>query len=151
LYEKHKVLTYPRTDSRHLPEDYMATVNETLSVMRESNNYHQFAKQILDKHWVKPNKRIFDNTKISDHFAIIPTTIAPKNLSEPEQKLYDLVARRFMAVFFPAAEFLVTTRFTEVSGHQFKTEGKVMTNPGWLAIYGKDAGGDGEATGNLVP
>ncbi|MEG1116481.1 MAG: DNA topoisomerase, partial [Janthinobacterium sp.] len=139
LYEKHKVLTYPRTDSRHLPEDYMPTVLQALETVKENSNYHQFAKQIIDKGWVKPNKRIFDNTKISDHFAIIPTTIAPKNLSEPEQKLYDLVTRRFMAVFFPPAEFQVTTRYTEVSGHQFKTEGKVMTNPGWLAIYGKEA------------
>lgn len=155
LYEKHKVLTYPRTDSRHLPEDYIPTVMQALEVVKENPNYHQFAKQILDKKWVKPNKRIFDNTKISDHFAIIPTTIAPKNLSEPEQKLYDLVTRRFMAVFFPPAEFQVTTRYTEVAGHQFKTEGKVMTNPGWLAIYGKEASSDddkeGNANGNLVP
>ncbi|HEY1042447.1 MAG TPA: DNA topoisomerase III [Telluria sp.] len=153
LYEKHKVLTYPRTDSRHLPEDYLDTVKQTLEVVKENNNYHQFAKQILDKGWVKPNKRIFDNAKISDHFAIIPTGIAPKNLSEPEQKLYDLVTRRFMAVFFPPAEFQVTTRYTEVSGHQFKTEGKVMTNAGWLAIYGKDAqsADDKENAGNLVP
>ena len=152
LYEKHKVLTYPRTDSRHLPEDYIGTVKETMESLAENNNYHQFAKQISKNGWVKPNKRIFDNAKISDHFAIIPTTLAPKNLSEPEQKLYDLVTRRFMAVFFPAAEFQVTTRYTEVSGHQFKTEGKVMTNPGWLAIYGKEAAGDDkEDAGTLVP
>ena len=155
LYEKHKVLTYPRTDSRHLPEDYIDTVKDAMVSLAENNNYHQFAKQISAKGWVKPNKRIFDNTKISDHFAIIPTNVAPKNLSEPEQKLYDLVTRRFMAVFFPPAEFQVTTRFTEVSGHQFKTEGKVMTNPGWLAIYGKEASTDedkdGSTGGNLVP
>jgi DNA topoisomerase-3 len=152
LYEKHKVLTYPRTDARALPEDYIGTVKDTLGVLKENANYHQFAKQILDKGWVKPNKRIFDNSKISDHFAIIPTGVVPKNLSEPEQKLYDLVTRRFMAVFFPAAEFLVTTRFTEVSGHQFKTEGKVMTNPGWLAVYGKEAAsGDDKDGATLVP
>jgi len=151
LYEKHKVLTYPRTDSRHLPEDYIATVKSTMEALAENNNYHQFAKQVTKNGWVKPNKRIFDNTKISDHFAIIPTGVAPKNLSEPEQKLYDLVTRRFMAVFFPPAEFLVTTRFTEVSGHQFKTEGKVMTSPGWLAIYGKDTTGDDKDGANLVP
>ncbi len=153
LYERHKVLTYPRTDSRHLPEDYLPTVLETLEVVAENNNYHQFAKQILNNKWVKPNKRIFDNTKISDHFAIIPTTQAPKNLSEPEQKLYDLVTRRFMSIFFPAAEFQVTTRFTEVSGHQFKTEGKVMTNPGWQAVYGKEVidEKDPENSGTLVP
>jgi DNA topoisomerase-3 len=153
LYEKHKVLTYPRTDSRHLPEDYIDTVKQTLETVSENHNYQQFAAQILNKNWVKPNKRIFDNAKISDHFAIIPTTQAPKNLSEPEQKLYDLVTRRFMAVFFPAAEFQVTTRHTEVSGHQFKTEGKVMTNAGWLAIYGKEAAHDkdDENAGTLVP
>jgi DNA topoisomerase-3 len=153
LYEKHKVLTYPRTDSRHLPEDYLNTVKQTLEVVAENNNYHQFAKQILKNSWVKPNKRIFDNSKISDHFAIIPTGQAPKNLSEPEQKLYDLVTRRFMAVFFPAAEFQVTTRYTDVSGYRFKTEGKVMTNPGWLAIYGREAANDDdkENAGTLVP
>jgi len=153
LYEKHKVLTYPRTDSRHLPEDYIDTVLQTLETIKESNNYQQFAAQILKQKWVKPNKRIFDNTKISDHFAIIPTPQAPKNLSEPEQKLYDLVTRRFMAIFYPAAEFQVTTRFTEVSGHQFKTEGKVLTNPGWLAVYGKEVQSDKEEenAGTLVP
>jgi DNA topoisomerase-3 len=152
LYEKHKVLTYPRTDSRHLPEDYLPSVKEALSKISEINNFQQFAAKILNNNWVKPNKRIFDNTKISDHFAIIPTGHIPKNLSEPEQKLYDLVTRRFMAVFFPAAEYQVTTRITEVSGHQFKTEGKVMTNPGWLAIYGKEAQDDTdpENKGNLV-
>jgi DNA topoisomerase-3 len=153
LYEKHKVLTYPRTDSRHLPEDYMNTVRQTLETLSENNNYQQFAAQILNKNWIKPNKRIFDNTKISDHFAIIPTTQVPKNLSEPEQKLYDLVTRRFMAIFFPAAEYQVTTRYTEVSGHQFKTEGKVLTNSGWLAVYGKDVVDekDPENSGTLVP
>jgi len=150
LYEKHKVLTYPRTDSRHLPEDYLDSVKETLGVITENNNYQQFAATILKQGWVKPNKRIFDNSKISDHFAIIPTAQAPKNLSEPEQKLYDLVTRRFMSVFFPAAEFQITTRITEVTGHQFKTEGKVMTKPGWLAIYGKEMVADTDSNGTLV-
>lgn len=138
LYEKHKVLTYPRTDSRALPEDYIDTVKRTLSTLAEhSDNYCLHAKQILDKDWVKPNKRIFDNKKISDHFAIIPTLQTPKNLSEPELKLYQLVTRRFLAVFFPAAEYLITTRITEVGSYSFKTEGKVLVNPGWLAVYGK--------------
>lgn len=155
LYEKHKVLTYPRTDARALPEDYLDTVKETMAVLKESNNYHQFANQVLAKDWVKPNKRIFDNSKISDHFAIIPTLQAPKNLSEPEQKLYDLVVKRFLAVFFPAAEYQVTTRITEVVGHHFKTEGKVLTQAGWLAIYGKESAGEGkdgkEDAPTLVP
>ena len=153
LYEKHKVLTYPRTDSRHLPEDYLATVGQILDNMSGQSQFQPFAQQILKNHWVKPNKRVFDNTKISDHFAIIPTGQAPKNLSEPEQKLYDLVTRRFMSVFFPAAEFLVTTRTTEVSGHQFRSEGKVLVHAGWLAIYGKEAldEKDTEGRGTLVP
>ena len=136
LYEKHKVLTYPRTDARALPEDYVPTVKQTLEMLKEGS-YVMYASEILKKGWVKPNKRIFDNSKISDHFAIIPTLQAPKSLSEPEQKLYDLVVRRFLAVFYPAAEHLQTTRITEVSGHKFKTEGRILKNPGWLAVYGK--------------
>lgn len=151
LYEKHKVLTYPRTDARALPEDYLDTVKQTMDMLADSSsNYLPHAKKILAQGWVRPNKRIFDNSKISDHFAIIPTLQAPKNLSEPEQKLYDLVVRRFLAVFFPAAEFQVTTRITEVAGHHFKTEGKVLVNPGWLVIYGREAQGDKDAA-NLVP
>ena len=148
LYERHKVLTYPRTDSRALPEDYIGTVKETIAALGEASpNYQAFAAQIKKNDWVKPNKRIFDNSKISDHFAIIPTLQAPKSLSEPEQKLYDLVVRRFLAIFFPAAEYQLTTRITSVSGHQFKTEGKVLTSPGWLAVYGKSSQEDKE----LVP
>ncbi|HEU4620646.1 MAG TPA: DNA topoisomerase, partial [Burkholderiaceae bacterium] len=148
LYEKHKVLTYPRTDARHLPEDYINTVRQTLATVAESNNYQPFARRILDSGWVRPNKRIFDNTKISDHFAIIPTLEQPRGLNDVQQKIYDLVTRRFLAVFFPAAEYQITTRITEVEGHHFKTEGKVLVNPGWLAVYGKDAQGE-DAT--LVP
>ncbi len=138
LYEKHKVLTYPRTDSRALPEDYLGTVKKTLDVLAGVTGYSGFADQILKQDWVRPNKRIFNNAKVSDHFAIIPTAVAPKHLSEPEQKLYDLVTKRFLAVFFPAAEFLVTTRITRVEQEPFKTEGKVMVNAGWLAVYGKE-------------
>ena len=140
LYEKHKVLTYPRTDSRALPEDYLPTVKDTLKELGETAAFGTFAKQVLKQSWVKPNKRIFDNAKISDHFAIIPTLQTPKHLTEPEQKLYDLVVRRFLAVFFPAAEFLQTTRVTKVGEHHFKTEGRVLQSAGWLAIYGRTIG-----------
>ncbi len=137
LYEKHKVLTYPRTDARALPEDYLGTVGEVMRGLPDE--YAPFAAEIAKRGWIKPNKRIFDNTKISDHFAIIPTGTAPKSLSEAEQKIYDLVTRRFLAVFYPAAEYQVTTRITRVEGEAFKTEGKVLTSPGWLAVYGKEA------------
>jgi len=138
LYEKHKVLTYPRTDSRALPEDYIATVKETLGSL-ENSAYGAFAAQILRAGWVKPNKRVFNNAKISDHFAIIPTTIEARGLNELESKLYDLVVKRFLAIFYPVAEFLVTTRITRVESEPFKTEGKVLVNPGWQTVYGKEA------------
>ncbi|HKU70233.1 MAG TPA: DNA topoisomerase III [Burkholderiales bacterium] len=139
LYERHKVLTYPRTDARALPEDYVPTVKKTMDMLTDSKEYAPFAKSVLKNGWVKPNKRIFDNTKISDHFAIIPTLQAPKHLNEIEQKLYDLVVRRFLAVFHPAAEYLQTTRITKVADNHFKTEGRILQNPGWLAIYGKQS------------
>jgi DNA topoisomerase-3 len=129
LYERHKVLTYPRTDSRALPEDYIETVKKTLGMLADTT-YSTQAGQILKSGWVRPNKRIFNNAKVSDHFAIIPTSLAPKHLSEPEQKLYDLVTKRFLANFYPAAEFLVTTRITRVESEPFKSEGKVMVNAG---------------------
>ena len=139
LYERHKVLTYPRTDSRALPEDYVAIVRKTMDTLGGTTPYREFAKKIVKQGWVKPNKRVFDNAKVSDHFAIIPTLQTPKHLSEVEAKLYDLVVKRFLSIFFPAAEYLVTTRITEVEGHSFKTEGKVLVEPGWLAIYGREA------------
>jgi DNA topoisomerase III len=148
LYERHKVLTYPRTDSRALPEDYLPTVNSTMEMLRtpggDSAAYGRFASQILDSGWIRPNRRIFDNSKVSDHFAIIPTLQPARAgaLSEAEQKIYDLVVRRFLAVFFPAAESLVTTRITTIGEHRFKTEGKVLVKPGWLAIYGREGAGD---------
>ncbi|HEX9046018.1 MAG TPA: DNA topoisomerase, partial [Verrucomicrobiae bacterium] len=149
LYEKHKVLTYPRTDSRALPEDYIATVKTTLTMLEGVTGYSTFAEQILKSGWVHPNKRIFNNAKISDHFAIIPTSLAPKSLSEPEQKLYDLVTKRFLAIFYPAAEFLETTRITRVEGEPFKSAGKVLIKPGWLAVYGKQS--DADETPSLAP
>ena len=187
LYERHKALTYPRTDSRALPEDYVPVVKDTFEMLAKSGMKHlaPFAAQAVKGQYVKPSKRIFDNSKVSDHFAIIPTLQAPGGLSEAEQKVYDLVVRRFMAVFFPSAEYEVTTRISVVaaapgrpkqgtappggsephavgsvgamSSHSFKTEGKVLVKPGWLAIYGKEAADevadakDGDKGQSLVP
>ncbi len=154
LYEKHKVLTYPRTDSRALPEDYVAVVKDTVQMIAGEDlpgpmrALAPHAKKALKEGYVKPAKRVFDNAKVSDHFAIIPTLQAPRSLSEVEAKLYDMVVKRFLAVFFPPAEYLVTTRITQVAGHSFQTNGKVLVNPGWLAVYGKEAQ-DEDAT--LVP
>ncbi len=158
LYEKHKVLTYPRTDSRALPEDYLATVKNTVGMLADEDlpgplrELSAHARRALNEGYVKPTKRVFDNAKVSDHFAIIPTLQAPKSLSEPELKLYDMVVRRFLAVFYPSAEYLVTTRISEVQAgaatHRFQTNGKVLVNPGWLAVYGKEAQ---DEDANLVP
>ncbi len=145
LYERHKALTYPRTDSRALPEDYPDTVKKALSAMRGSA-YESFSKTILGNDWVRPNKRIFNNAKVSDHFAIIPTAQQPSKMNELEAKLYDLVVKRFLAVFYPSAEFKVTTRLTRVEGHAFRTDGKVMVNPGWLVVYGRDKNGKDSET-----
>ena len=158
LYERHKALTYPRTDSRALPEDYLPVARKTFEMLADSGMRHlaPHALTALNNNYIRPSKRIFDNSKVSDHFAIIPTTQAPSGLSEAEQKLYDLVVRRFMAVFFPSAEYTVTTRISTVAPHSFKTEGKVLVKPGWLAIYGKEAadevegGKDGDKGQNLV-
>ena len=150
LYEKHKVLTYPRTDARALPEDYLGTVKKTIDSLRDLAGYSSFAEKILKSDWVKPNKRIFNNAKISDHFAIIPTGVLPKGLSEPEARIYDLVTKRFLAIFFPAAEFLITTRITRVEGEPFKSNGKIITFPGWLEVYGKETQTE-EDNPNLPP
>ena len=159
LYERHKALTYPRTDSRALPEDYLPTVKQTFEMLADSGMRHlaPHALTALNQGYIRPSKRIFDNSKVSDHFAIIPTLQAPSGLSDAEQKLYDLVVRRFIAVFFPSAEFMVTTRISTVLSHNFKTEGKVLVKPGWMAVYGKEAAEDvegakdGDKGQNLVP
>jgi DNA topoisomerase-3 len=123
LYERHKVITYPRTDSRALPEDYVATVRETLGSLQGDLGKH--GRAALEHGWVRPNKRIFNNAQISDHFAIIPTTTEAKNLDEMEGKVYDMIARRFVAAFFPAAEFDITTRISTVaSAHNSRPKAK---------------------------
>jgi len=162
LYEKHKALTYPRTDSRYLPEDYLATVKDTMRTLARAEeggtvvtNLPVFAARALDNDRVTATRRVFDSSKVSDHFAIIPTGQLPAKLDEAEQKLFDMVTRRFVAVFFPAAEFEVTTRITRITTpaavDAFKTDGKVLLVPGWLEVYGKKSIGDDEEAATLCP
>jgi DNA topoisomerase-3 len=143
LYEHHKVLTYPRTDSKALPEDYVDTAKQVLRNLQGSH-LGAVAGKVLSEGWVKPNKRIFNNAKISDHHAIIPTVESPAKLDELERKVYDLVAKRFIAIFYPTAHFEVTTRITRVEGEAFKTEGKILVVPGWLEVYGREEQGSDE-------
>ena len=144
LYEKHKMLTYPRTDSRYLPEDYLPEVFSTTKSIAESTQpLAKHAAESLKKKYIIPSKKVFDNNKISDHFAIIPTGRFVK-LQEDEAKVFDLVAKRFLSVFFPPAEFENTRRVTTIShaseSDHFITTGKVLTYPGWLAVYGREIG-----------
>ncbi len=138
LYERKKMITYPRTDSRALPEGHISTVKETLSALKGSS-YGKFAEKILKQGWVHPNKRIFNDAKVSDHFAIIPTTEGVKPLDDMEFKVFEMICRRFLAVFYPPAVFEVTTRITTVEGEMFKTEGKILKEQGWKEIYGQEA------------
>jgi DNA topoisomerase III len=149
LYEKHKALTYPRTDSRFLPEDHLKTAHEVLETIANPT-LAAHARTALSNGWVRPNKRIFNNAKVSDHFAIVPTGTAPKTLTDAEQRVFDLVSKRFVAVFFPAAQFEVTTRITRVEDEAFKTDGKVIVDPGWMAVYGKQAESEEETEKSVV-
>jgi len=144
LYERHKMITYPRTDSRYLPEDYLSNVKEIVQELaKSSSELKDWAQDAIKNDRLKFQKRIFNDTKVSDHFAIIPTGRVVK-LDEPAAKLYDMIVKRFLAVFFPHAEFEVTKRLTTVDHgtekDHFRTDGKILITPGWLSVYGRKPG-----------
>ncbi len=150
LYERHKMVTYPRTDSRYLPEDYTGQVRGTMQAIAESNlPQAEFARRVLGgdsedgPRFVK-SRRVFDSKKVSDHFAIIPTGRIAK-LSDAEAKVFEMIARRFIAVFFPVAEFELTQRLMRINHQQdprdtFRSDGRVLVKPGWLEVYGRTPG-----------
>ena len=144
LYEKHKATTYPRTDSTALPEDYVPTVVKTLTAFADTT-YEVHANTVLANSWMNAGKRIYENSKISDHFAIVPTGLKPAGLSADESKIYDMIVRRFIAAFFPPAQYQHTTRITVVANESFKSTGKVLTVQGWLAVFGVDLDEDGKS------
>ncbi len=154
-YDRHKLLTYPRTDSKYLPEDYVDEVKATVMNMASLGDaktkksldmsYMQTvadcAKWIMENDRVQPNKRIFNTKKVSDHFAIIPTGKLPSaKLDEAALKIYLLVLRRFLAIFYPHAEFELTRRITRIEQDSFLTTGKILVSPGYLEVYGRKAG-----------
>ena len=145
LYERHKAITYPRTDLRALPEDYLPTVRSTLAKID-----NPFARKALDNNWVKPNNRIFNDAKVGDHFAIIPTGTIPRSLDNNERAIFDMVTKRFVAVFFPPAQYENTTRITRVEGEPFKTEGKILVAAGWLEVYRRESASE-KPEENLPP
>ncbi len=148
LYERHKLLTYPRTDSKCLPEDYVDTIKSHINDFANSianTSLHQqiidSSSKVIENNWIKPNKRIFNDSKISDHFAIVPTGKIPTaGLKEQEQKIYDLVTRRLIAIFYPSAEFETTRRITRIKNDSFLTTGKILVKPGFLEVYGRKPG-----------
>ncbi len=148
LYEKHKVLTYPRTDSKHLPEDYLQSTKEVMQRLG-GGDFGPLAKEALARNYLRPDKRIFNDAKVSDHHAIIPTTLLPTRLNEFESKIYNMVAQRFIAVFYPPAVFLNTRRLSLVKEQTFVTEGKILLEAGWKKVY--DGGGDNDRSLDPLP
>ncbi|CAF0689580.1 DNA topoisomerase 3 [Candidatus Methylacidithermus pantelleriae] len=137
LYEKHKAVTYPRTDSRCLPEDYVVVAERVLRDL-SSGRWGSFIEPVLRGGWVGPDKRIFNNAKVTDHFAIIPTGHTPSGLSPAEERLFELVVKRFVAAFYPPARWETVVRFTQVEGEVFRSEGRRLVEAGWMVVYGRE-------------
>ena len=147
LYEEHKLLTYPRTDSRYLSHDMVRTVEKVLD--QYDGPWREMGRQALS-HGVKPVASVFDDTKLTDHHAIIPTgksAASSTRLTEDEKRVYDLVARRLAAVFFPYHEYESTRLITAVQSDRFLTTGKIVTVPGWKALYPEK----GDTKDNALP
>jgi len=149
-YEAHKLLTYPRTDSRCLPNDYRATVDGVLQAFAADGPFQTEATALVEN-GLENVERTFDDAKVSDHFAIIPTGKLPDaNLSGDDQRLFDLVARRFLANFHPAAVWTRVERVTEVAGQSFRSRARTLDEPGWRAVIGQTEQED-QALPPLVP
>jgi DNA topoisomerase-3 len=133
-YEAHKLLTYPRTDSRCLPSDYRSVVGDVLRAFAGGGELEPHARRLLDR-GLENEGRIFDDAKISDHFAIIPTGAQPTSaLSGDDKRLFDLVARRFLGAFHPPALWERVERVTEVAGQHFRTRARALMEPGWREV-----------------
>ncbi|MCG3196835.1 MAG: topoisomerase C-terminal repeat-containing protein [Candidatus Omnitrophica bacterium] len=149
LYEGHKVLTYPRTDSRHLPEDYGPHVHQVLETFSSVSPYAPFAAKLL-REGLLNRERVFDNAKISDHFAIIPTGVVPKGLEGDDAKIFDFVMRRFLAVFYPQAIWNRVERLTRVGEEHFRVRSRTLQVAGWREVIGTEDGAE-ERLPPLVP
>jgi DNA topoisomerase III len=152
-YEAHKVLTYPRTDSRCLPSDYRGTVNEVLRKLaggrgEDVADYARAARHLLDA-GLENEGRLFDDAGVSDHFAIIPTGMLPKDeMRGDDRRVFDLVMRRFLGAFHPPAVWERVERTTEVAGESFRTRARALMEPGWRAVL---ADGEEEDAAPLAP
>src|SRR6201999_543701 len=138
LYEEHKVLTYPRTNSRFLPSDMVAEIKPIASVVGTQREYARAAAYVTGMD-VLPLGRVINDAKVTDHHAIIPTNADHKldKLSDDDRRIYDMVVRRFLAVFHPDAVFENTRLGTTVVEHVFRTTGRVLVEAGWRGVYGE--------------
>lgn len=147
LYEK-KLVTYPRVDTTYLPNDVFPKISGILNSME---HYQQLVQPLLSKPIRKSNK-IFDDKKVTDHHAIIPTNIRAQGLSGNEDHVYDIIAKRFIAVFYPDCEVANTTVLAKVNDIEFKVTGKQILDPGWRVVYNKEANnGDEQEETQLLP
>ena len=147
LYEK-KLTTYPRVDTTYLSDDIYPKCANILKGLRD---YQPLTLPLLDKQLPKP-KKVFDNKKVTDHHAIIPTGVYPQGLTDLEKKVYNLVATHFIAVFYPDCKFRTTTVLGESAGVEFKTTGKEITEPGWRVVFaGEQQPDEKDEKENLLP
>lgn len=151
LYEKHKLITYPRTDSRYISEDMIPTLKERL--LKIKNIYLSKYIENLLLNELNITKRIVDNSKVSDHHAIIPTSKPPNlnDLSEDEKNIYKLIIKRFVSVFLPKYEYMITNIVTDIEGESFITKGKTIKNLGWKELYIKDFEDEEEINEQQLP
>lgn len=161
LYEQHKLVTYPRTDSRYLTSDMVSTLKERLASVAVGP-YAALARPLLRKN-LSPGKRVVDDSKVTDHHAIIPTeeTVLLNKLSTEERKLYDLIVRRFISLFYPPAKYDAVSVTVEIEGESFYAKGTTVKDSGWREVYGGDYEDDGddetvddrsgEHSGKLIP
>ena len=146
LYEK-KVTTYPRVDTTFLSDDIYPKCTNILKGLRD---YQTLTTPLMDKPLIK-SKKVFDNKKVTDHHAIIPTGVYPQGLTDLEKKVYNLVATHFIAVFYPDCKFRTTTVLGESAGVGFKTSGKVITEPGWRVVFAGETTDDDKEKENILP
>lgn len=138
LYEK-KVTTYPRVDTQYLSDDIYPKCPQTMNGLFKTtfNGQYPYAELVktLSGKPLKKSKRVFDTSKVTDHHAIIPTGVPPRGLTDDEQKVFDLVARRFIAAFYPDCKFATTTVLGKMEDIEFKASGKLITDQGWRVVY----------------
>src|SRR3712207_6164222 len=152
LYEERKLITYPRTSSRYLSKDMVGGLKKRVDPAGALPSLTPFAEKLLGLPRLPINKRVVDDAKVTDHHAIVPTVKKLSgDLPPDEARVYDLVARRFLAVFFPPARFENTTVVTEVRGETFLSKGRVVLEAGWRALYPDGVGGKKEKEPPVLP